>query len=471
MSLNRFFRRWQLISCKCSFLEVLRYGAHLVNFSPHLTPYYSQSNGIIFINDLLKANSLDFYGRLMRNNGFRVACAMIAWRTNRSFREVYKLSLAKQYIDQWKRVASRWWKNTLQKNWSCKEGLLSGILSSHESSFLETMCGITSTDQLLMTNQQYILDKLREANGFGFHTGLWEGMYYSWIMRAQEKTNKRVAYPHNPVFHTLEESLCSPLSATYGHSHVELIQVNKRHKSELRHQQQLSNQSSTLSFTNRHSKHRQSYEQYENDATKSSFLRTPMQCLDFLFLRSQNITSDEQLSKIDVRLTTEKYRGVLETNQHKISFVEANQVVARWNIDALEILGKAFHSVQDTVCYSNRIDKSYQNLKVMCTVKNLSNSAMQNGLPTQTICAFDDAHDALYQFRVNIAQSRVSPMSGNGAFLTYEGCKVLKESSLWKKKVLSGELVDVCALYFARCTHMSHTSYNTFSRKASLLSH
>ena len=391
----------------------------------------------------------------MIDNGFREACAMTAWRTNRGFHEVYKISLAKQYIDQWKRVASRWWKNTLHNSWSYKEGLLSDILSNQESSFLETRCGIISADQLLMTNQQYILDKLREANDFGFHTGLWEGMYYSWIMRAQEKTNKLIAYPHNPVYRTLQESLSSrPISATYRYSHVELIQANKRHKSELRHQQQSSDQISTLSFTNRHSK--LSYEQHQNDTAKSSSFITPIQCLDFLFLRSQNITSDEQLSEIDVRSMTQKYCDFLETNRHKIPFVEANHVVTQWKFAALEILGKAFHSVQDKVCYSNRIDKSYQNLKVMCTVKNLSNRAMQNGLPTQTICAFDDAHDALYQFRVNIAQSRVSPTSGYGAFLTYEGCKVLKQSSLWKKKVLSGELVDVCALIFIRCTHMSH---------------
>jgi hypothetical protein len=65
---------------------------------------------------------------------------------------------------------------------------------------------------------------------------------------------------------------------------------------------------------------------------------------------------------------------------------------------------------------------------------------MSNGLPNQTIFTFDDSYDVLYAFRVHIEESKVAPNSGNGAFLTFEGAKALKQTSYWKKKSLSGKL-------------------------------
>jgi hypothetical protein len=390
---------------------------------------FSESVGIHFVNDLLKADPKQLYADLMLFSGFKVACATAAWANRKSFHDMYKLSLAQKSIKQWRLVASKWWKKTLSSDWACKEGRLSSFLSSHEASFLETNFGIISADQLLLSNPDEILDILRRVNGNIVHC---EGMFYSWFLRAQEKSNRVVASWHNPQLATMKANLSR---------RVHITLVDKEINANDEDTQSSSQSESIIDLT-------------DNSPMKMQLTTTPisrirglgstnsiqtrMQCVDVLFLSGQFISSDEQLLQIDVDTIAPIYRNFLETNDCRISLLEARQIVGKWRKDALNA-GKDV-GLGETKSFSTRIDKSENNAAVMSTVSSLSRITMSNGLPNQTIFTFDDSYDVLYAFRVHIEESKVAPNSGNGAFLTFEGAKALKQTSYWKKKSLSGKL-------------------------------
>lgn len=362
----------------------------------------------------------------MSFSGFQLACAMAAWKTRQAFHKVYRLSLAKQSVDKWIKVAANWWKKTTNSDWSCKQGRLSNVLSQHETTFLKHHFGIISVDQLLMSNHQDILDKLCEANELGSNNALWEGMFASWIMRAQEKSSIRFT-------HERDSSLGCQFDMMKRH-----LSNKSTHQVERGYRQQSSAECNMLMR-----------QQTMPNTTTGSPMRTPMQCLHYLFLRSHHITSDEKLSNIHVLSLTSKFISFLETNNCTIPFSEAHQIILKLKNDALNMGVNSTTAISATP-HSNRIDKSPQNLSVMYTISSLSKIITPpSGLPIQTIYTFDDENNVLYQFRVNIEQSKV-PNSGYGAFLTFEGCKVLKESSYWKRKVLSGKLVQVAILLVSK---------------------
>jgi hypothetical protein len=394
-----------------------------------------------FVNDLLKADPKQLYADLMSFPGFKVACAMAAWKTRQRFYDVYRLSLAQKSIIQWRTVAKLWWKKILHSDWTCNEGRLSNFLSSHEATFLETNFGIISADQLLQSNHNEILDKLRRVNDNIAHC---EGMFYSWVLRAQEKSSRGVASRHNPQLETIKTNLSRRV-------HTPL--ADEETDDETEHAESSSQSVSVIDLTD------DSPMQMQLSATPTSLTRgqestsytqTPMQCVDILFLRTQHITSVEQLLQIDVNTITPIYCSFLETNGHIISLLEARRIVAGWK-QSLHNAGKGV-GMGGTKSFSTRIDKSGQNDVVMSTVSSLSNIRVCNGLPKQTIFTFDDSYDVLYEFRVHIEESKVAPNSGNGAFFTFVGAKVLKQTSYWKKKSLSGKYRS-----------SSSTTYVTFS--------
>ena len=359
----------------------------------------SESEGIHFVNDLLKADAVNLYVKLMASRGFKLACALAAWRSQQSFRNIYKLSLAKLSIEKWINVAKAWWRKTTLSDWSSKNGLLSNVLDPQEALTLETKLGIVTANQLLMSSKSDIIKILREVIDFGNINRtdgdldcICEGMMYSFLMRARGNYSNSVAC----------QSECLP----------------------------------SIRMNNIKSKS-------TDEKPSECIIKTPMSCLDFLFIKSQNITSDEELSRIDLCNKINSYCSFLEKNNHKTTFVEASNNIRKWIMDASKYLGKACNSGsakdEKELSYPTRLDRSHKSLKVMCNISHLSRISMVNGLPTKNIFCFDDANDALYKFRVHVEQSGVSPNAGNGAFLTYQGCRVLKESSHWKKKKLSGE--------------------------------
>ena len=373
----------------------------------------SESVGIYFANDLLKADTSDLRRKLIVFPGFRLACAMAAWKTRQNFHDVYKMSLAKHSIKKWKLIAETWWQKTALSSWINIEVRLSNFLSTWEASFLENNCGIIAVDQLLISNKNDILSKLHSVNNFGTNSLFLEGMFHSWIMRAREKSvNKQ-----NLLFDSIKTGLSN------------CPEVNKN----ITTSQYASTHANMLVTQD------QSFPKYI--ISNSFCIKIPISCIEFLFMRSENITTDKQLSRLDVYNVASRYKRFLEVNNRKVSFLEANQIVSQWKDHALNCLGKKSKMKIDAAQFSTRIDKSPQNLSVMYTVNHLSSITINDGMPTKTIYTFDDANDSLYKFRVNIDKSRVSENGGNGAFLTFEGCKVLKISSLWKKKNLSGKQI------------------------------
>ena len=382
----------------------------------------------------------------MVSNGFRAACAILAWKTRKRFHAIYKLSLAKQSIEKWKAVAENWWKRTFHSSWYSKKGRLSTFLSTAEASFLEKYFGIVSADQLLISNHQSILQKLRHnhLDGIESSCALWEGMFYSWMIRAQEKCSNEVTHQNKPLLITIKEVLCGR-SIRHKHSSAH---GKKKLNGTVHDQNPLSDENDPF-VRQKHtpSKHiarsNQSNDRPEFVDTYHSTFQTPMSCVDFLFIRSQNIVNDEQLSQINVPDITKEYLSFLKSHKYDTSSTDIREVVFKWKNDARKKLGMDFEVVKAAVPLPTRIDKSSGNAEVMCTISHLSRITTDNdGLPTRTIYTFDDANDALYRFRINIRKSRV-PDSGNGAFMTYEGCSILKQSSHWKKKSLSGEISNV----------------------------
>lgn len=380
----------------------------------------SETLSMQFVNDLIKTDSRELCAHLMSFNGFKAACAFCAWKTKQRFHDVYRLSLAKYSIKKWKLVAKSWWRKTIGSDWSCKEGRLSSFLSTHECLFLEINFGIISADQLLMSNHGGIIDTLR--NTFGPNNALCEGMFYSWIMRSQEKSNTAFGHQRNAAVESLKLSLHSALSAgatVHETTHqCPSPQNNGLMTNGVRAQAQPTPKSIPLD--------------------EEFVVTIPMSCLDFLFIRSQRITSDEQLAKINVAEFAPRYISFLKTNNHKVTFPEASRIVSQWKSCAQKGKGNDDDRTEATMPIPTRIDKSPENCKVMFTVSNLSTFTTNNGSPTKTIYTFDDANDVLYAFRVHIEKSKVAPDSGNGAFLTFEGAKILKQSSYWKKKKRSG---------------------------------
>ena len=408
----------------------------------------SDSENIHFVNDLLKADVSDLCAKLMINNGFRAACAIAAWKSRQRFHDVYKLSLAKQSIEAWKGVAEKWWRKTCYSSWYRKEVRTSTFLSASVASFLEKNFGIVSADQLLLSSHQKILQTLQSNHLDGVEStcDLWEGMFCSWMMRAQEKASKEITRNNNTLLITMKKVLCGQ-SISHTHSSTN----GKKKQTPLRNAPH-SSQTETI----------QVYDQFatstpinsmppstcnelgntSNNTKYHSTFKTPMSCVDFLFIRSQGIINDEQLSQINVSDVTSKYLSFLQIHRYDNSSTDIKEVVFKLKNDALEKLGMDFEVVKTAAPLSNRIDKS-SDAQVMYTISHLSRTTTSNnGLPSRTIYTFDDANDALYRFRVDVRKSRV-PNSGNGAFLTYEGCSILKQSSHWKKKSLSGKMMMI----------------------------
>lgn len=375
------------------------------------------------MNDLLKADDGILVSYLMSFKGFKAACALYAWKSKQLFYNVYKTSLAQRSIKKWKAVARLWFKRTVGSDWKCKEGRLSCFLSSHEASFLETNFGIASADQLLMSNYQDILDRLRQVKIVSNYA---EGMFYSWIMRAQERSNTAFGHQRNALVDSMKLSLSNPStksgysSNTAAHD-VHVMNVHSIHRN-----------SELIDLTgDSHDQTLLSPPLHEEHA-----ITTPMSIFEYLFLRSQHITSEDQLGHINVQEIAAIYFNYLRSHGHKTNIIKASRIVSRWKTCALT--GHIADRSEDTP-FSNRIDKSPENCKVMYTISNLSNIAMINGSPTKTIYTFDDESDVLYAFQVNIEKSRVAQNSGNGAFFTFKGAKILKQSSYWKRKKRSGE--------------------------------
>lgn len=380
----------------------------------------SESEGIRFVNDLLKADIQYLSVRLMAFDGFKLACAMAAWKRKQVFLKVYRLSLAIQSIRKWKLVAETWWKQTALSDWDNKEGLIASFLSTQESLLLESKFGIIAADQLLISSHQNIIEELGKVMDFGPKKRpqeevqlICEGMFHSWLMRAREKSMNADPYKFDSLpdlnFDHVKENISNSakhswqsLSSGKGHHLNGMVSFHEKSHKIVAHECDSWQTNSVHPANPSASKYtEQSKMSLFLGSTSVSSIHTPMSCLDFLFIKSQNITSDEELSQIDLSITTEKYRSFLEKNNCNMSLLEASGAVNKWMLDASKQLGRGFNikeSVTRNHLPATRIDKSPKNLTVMYNICNLCKTVLNNGLPTKIIYCFDDAHGEFFLF-------------------------------------------------------------------------
>jgi len=434
----------------------------------NVKPRYSQMNldffyshGIVNVQDFLEAKTNFLCSRLMAFDGFKAACAFEAWRRGlnrqkdfiderqvKTFHDLYRPEYAKQSILNWKRAAESWYKkmsppdifdithtidtqngevlsemegmsgenqvqleqngtqetegsSKMEEENSRDQVLLENIISSHEASILKNHCNICTAQELLAADGEDIKRCLIAVVGVDYpdlpekeRELIVEGMRYSWLFGVKEALQTDGS--------TTETSASVPPAEEDTD-----VRMNSSRSTP---------SESHLAF------------------------QTPLSYFDLQFIRSQNITSDERLVDADPPLLARRYVNYLGKTDKKISLADSFEVVNKWQHGARLVLGLSSRedNTCDTLPQNTRLLDSDSGLQdIMHTFPNLCKTVSDkenDGLPRRTIFTYDRENHVLYEFVVNVKQSNCSPYAGNGAFLTYNGAKILRSRSRWKKK-------------------------------------
>ena len=436
------------------------------SFSQTTITFLNQRAGINTVDELCNANDSTLCVCLMAFNGFKLACAMEAWRSKQRFRNLYRLRLAKKTILKWKRIAEAFmasldkkpirvanenehgvsdnaWDSSsaedevghdksIQRNTQkipndrlSIEGSLRSILSSHETAILEQHFGIYTASQLVEADKPNFISRLSVVmrnNGFEDRPRrevqcLCEGMLHSWLWRATEVANQ-----HESEKSTISESS----SSSYKEPVCNLPD----------HLPTSCSEDIQCSFA------------------------TPMSFVDLLFVRSQNMSSDEQLISLDVENLdlAQRYTHFLRKKHKIVPIEEAKAAMKSWRDDACRVLegsnvANLTETFQTTRLDLNAICSGPGRQKVMDNVFHICKTVVDetnDGFPVRTIVTYDfsnseykkelrllrqlsfsssvdtqlfsfyDAVDVLYEFEVRIRDSQCGPGAGKGAFLTYK---------------------------------------------------
>ena len=190
--------------------------------------------------------------------------------------------------------------------------------------------------------------------------------------------------------------------------------------------------------------------------------KTRLSYFDLQFLRSQGISSDEELAEADPVQHAYKYvkylkkMSCLPSHQRQISLDGALEVAKTWRDEACRACGDV--SGEETCAALRRCSRlgrdSWQQQELMNTALNLCRTVADPdnpSLPQRTIFAYDRTScelcalrhhghsphlcltlclpvthfrlpiaDVLYEFFVSVRASGCSPEAGYGAFLTYK---------------------------------------------------
>jgi len=170
---------------------------------------------------------------------------------------------------------------------------------------------------------------------------------------------------------------------------------------------------------------------------------TPLSYTELNFIKSLGILSDIQLSSLkgDASVLALKYVDFLDRINLVITLQEAAEAVASWRVKANQTMDEGTRNVVRSP-RTTRLDLRYsfvgsERLRVMDNVFHMCKTTQDEnngGLPMRTVISYDGFNHVLYEFLIRIRDSDCGPHAGKGAFLTFKGAKVLKESSRNKCK-------------------------------------
>ncbi|KAL7548119.1 hypothetical protein ACHAWF_011412 [Thalassiosira exigua] len=424
----------------------------------NVKPKYSQMNldffdsvGIVNVQDLLEADESSLCSHLLAFDEFKVACAFNSWKrklnsrqdsrsSTKGFHELYRPDCAKMSILSWKEAAKNWYKKIASKESIGRQRgdgmhvveaareideavseesevqgeirtvddrakmvgrnsevtsdsvLLKDIMDFNEADALERYCHVSTAQQLLSADRCDVVRELARLIGRGKRFAhrnerevecIVEGMLLSWLSKAQEAVRKS-----SPAF---------PLGGDLGDIFPIRTQMDG-----------------------------------------CAALRTPLGYADLQFIKSQHISSDEQLAKSDPLVLAHSYVAFLGNSRKQVPLGVARELTKKWQQEARLALGTSSREVIcESFLQSTRLDKDSGRCGAMLLDPNLCKTVTDEengGLPRRIIFTYDRSNYVLYEFEVCVKDSLCSLDAGKGAFLTYQGAKVLKSSSKWKRK-------------------------------------
>lgn len=323
------------------------------------------------VQDLFDADTDDLSSRLMAFGGFKAGCAFKVWKqhlhSNRTtvdaFSDIYQIKTAKTNVNRWKNVASRWDDKFRSNEATVVEGRgdpieevespvsLKDILSSREAHMLKSKCDIGTAQELFSAKKDCIVRRLAGHIGASFpqrdekEVGcIIEGMLYSWTLRAQE---------------ALQVDEAESNSETLSESSIEIAPAT----------------------------------------TSRAPFKTQLSHFDLRFIVSQNITSDEQLAKVDLPSLAQKYAKKLGGRNALARAAEAANI---WQRSARSVLGLTPRDgeIPDRPPPCPRLGKGVGTKELMYHVQNLCQTvsdANNNGLPKRSIFTYDYSYGGKLQ--------------------------------------------------------------------------
>jgi len=224
--------------------------------------------------------------------------------------------------------------------------LLETILGSHWASILNSHCGLKTASELYNANGEELINRLIGVVGADFPCRqekdvevLTEGLLYGWYIQVKEALH-------------VDASISEKTPPTY---------------------QRKAEGDSILS----------------TPAGSCLAFRTPLSYVDLLFIKSQRITSDVELSGTDPSLLAHRYSVYLSK---EISLTDAFEVVTKWRQGARLALGVISNDICDSLPQITRLEKRSSHKEIMHTVPSLSMTVPDKengGLPRRTIFTLD----------------------------------------------------------------------------------
>ena len=224
--------------------------------------------------------------------------------------------------------------------------LLETILGSHWASILNSHCALKTAAELYNANGEELINRLIGVVGADFKGRqekdvevLTEGLIYGWYIQVKE------------ALHVVE-SISEKTSPT---------------------SQRKAEGDSILS----------------NPSGSCLAFLTPLSYVDLLFIKSQRIKSDVELSGTDPSLLAHRYSVYLSK---EISLTDAFKVATKWRQGARLALGMISNDICDNLPQITRLEKGSSHKEIMHTVSSLSMTVPDKengGLPRRTMFTLD----------------------------------------------------------------------------------
>ena len=218
--------------------------------------------------------------------------------------------------------------------------LLETILGSHWASILNSHCGLKTASELYNANGEELINRLIGVVGADFKGRqekdveiLTEGLLYGWYIQVKEALH-------------VDESISEKTPPT-------------------------------------------SQRKAEGDSIRCLAFLTPLSYVDLLFIKSQRIKSDFELSGTDPSLLAHRYSVYLSK---EISLTDAFEVATKWRQGARLALGMISNDICDNLPQITRLEKGSIHKEIMHTVSSLSMTVPDKengGLPRRTMFTLD----------------------------------------------------------------------------------